>query len=80
MLLERVDYEYELGSSLAVGNATKITRRVVGDDVFEGTCLKHRRQGELRFVTKKSWEVDEFGRLKQLTAGTGRRQVHSGDC
>ncbi len=75
-----MDYEYELGSSLAVDNATKITRRVVGDDVFEGTCLKYRRQGELWFVTRKSWEVDEFGRLKQLTEGTGRRQVHNGGC
>ncbi|MCH8965205.1 MAG: hypothetical protein IIB58_09605, partial [Planctomycetes bacterium] len=61
VLLERVDYDYELDDSPWVGNVTKITRKIVGNDVFYGTCLTYTRNGELWIVTEQTWEEDGFG-------------------
>ncbi len=44
--MERVDYEYELGDLPWGGNVTKITRKIVGNDVFYGTCLTYTRNEE----------------------------------
>ena len=60
--LERVDYEYDLGDLPWAGNVTKITRKIVGNDVFYGTCLTYLRNGQLWIVTEQTWEEDEeFG-------------------
>ncbi len=60
-LLERVDYEYELDDSPWAGNVTRITRKIVVDPVFYGTCLTYMRNGQLWIVTERTWEEDELG-------------------
>ncbi|MCZ6653677.1 MAG: hypothetical protein O7D91_11705 [Planctomycetota bacterium] len=51
-----MDCEYELGDLPWAGNVTKITRKIVGNVVFYGTCLTYTRNGELWIVTEKTFE------------------------